>query len=125
MPTPDQVRAAAENHAKFFSAADKESWLDLYAEDAEFTDPYPSPAAVGREGLTAFWDRVHGMAGDYRFDVKQLVVAGDRAAMTFTLSMAMGGDRYEFDGVDVFEVGDDGRIARFNAYWDPTAVRPV
>ena len=125
MPTPDQVREAAENHVKFFSGADKESWLAIFADDAEFTVPYPSPAAVGREGLVGFWDRVYSMAGDYKFDVKQLVVAGDRAAMTFTLSMAMGGSRYEFDGVDVFEVDDAGRIARFNAYWDPTAVRPV
>ena len=125
MPTPDQVREAAENHAKLFSAADKEAWLSLYADDAEFTDPYPAPAAVGRAGLTEFWDRVHTMASDYSFDIRLLTVAGDRAAMAFTLSMTAGGDRYEFDGVDVFEVGDDGRINRFTAYWDPTAVRPV
>lgn len=125
MPTPDQVRSAAENHAKLFSSADKEGWLDLYADNVEFTDPYPSPAAVGRAGLVEFWDRVNAMAGNYSFDIVQLVTAGDRAAMTFTLSMEMGGARYAFDGVDVFEVDDDGKIATFTAYWDPTAVRPL
>lgn len=125
MPTPDQVRAAAENHAKLFSSADKEGWLDLYADNAEFADPYPAPASVGRAGLVEFWDRVHGMASNYSFDNVQIVTAGDRAAMTFTLSMELDGTRYGFDGVDVFEVDDDGKIARFTAYWDPTAVRPL
>lgn len=125
MPTPDQVRAAAENHAKLFSSADKQGWLDIYAENAEFADPYPAPYSVGRAGLVEFWDRVYAMASNYAFDIQQLVVAGDRAVMTFTLSLDMGGDRYAFDGVDVFEVDDDGKIARFTAYWDPTAVRPL
>ena len=80
---------------------------------------------MGRAGLVEFWDRVYAMAGNYSFDNAQIVTAGDRAAMTFTLSMEMGGARYGFDGVDVFEVDDDGKIAKFTADRDPTAVRPL
>lgn len=125
MPTPDQVRAAAENHAKLFASGDKEGWLSLYAPNVEFTDPYPGPALVGHEGLIEFWDRVNALATNYEFDISQLVVAGDRAAMTFTLSLEVAGARYAADAVDVFEVADDGKIAVFTAYWDPTAVRPL
>lgn len=125
MPTPEQVRAAAENHAKLFSSADKEGWLDLYAENASFTDPYPAPALVGREGLIEFWDRVYGLASNYSFEVQSIVTAHDRAAMTFTMTLESGGARYAFDGVDVFLVDEDGKIAEFTAYWDPTAIRPL
>ena len=125
MPTPDQVRAAAENHAKLFAAVDKEAWLDLYADNVSFQDPYPAPPSTGKDGLIEFWDRVHGMAKDYDFEIKILAVAGDRAAMAITASLSMDGARYAFDAVDVFEVNDEGKIARFTAYWDPTAVRPA
>lgn len=125
MPTPEQVRSAAENHAKLFTAVDKDGWLALYSENAEFVDPYPAARYEGREAMSQWWDGVHGMASGYDFDVRQITVAGDRAAMAFTLSMSVGDDRYCFDGVDVFQVDDSGRITQFTAYWDPAHVRPA
>ncbi|HEV7888813.1 MAG TPA: nuclear transport factor 2 family protein [Acidimicrobiales bacterium] len=122
--TPEQVNDTVGAYVKAFEAADKEGWIALFTDDAEQIDPYPAPANVGRAGLAQFWDNVYAMASDYRFDVRQVTVAGDRAAVTFTLSMKTGDMRVEFDGVDLFELADDGRIRRLTAYWDPTQVRP-
>ena len=122
-PLPDELLATVESYRKTFAAADREGWLVLFTDDAEQIDPYPSPPNVGRQGLEAFWDRTFAMASGFEFAVQQVAVAGDRVAMTFTLSMEAAGARYEFDGVDVFEFADDARIAKITAYWDPTKVR--
>jgi steroid delta-isomerase len=125
MPTPDEITATVETYTKSFEAADRERWISLFTEDAEQIDPYPAPANVGHEGLGGFWDRTFAMSSNFEFTAHHKVVAHDRAAMVFTLSLEMGGSRYAFDGVDLFEFADDGRIAKLTAYWDPTQVRPV
>jgi steroid delta-isomerase len=124
-PAPNEIETTIEAYRKAFAAADREGWIALFTEDCEQIDPYPSEPNRGHEMLGAFWDRTFMLASNFEFDMRGLAVAGDRAAMTFTLSMEAGGARYEFDGVDVFEFADDGRIAKLTAYWDPTKVRPV
>jgi steroid delta-isomerase len=125
MPTPDQMTAAVETYVKSFATADKVAWLGLFADDAEQVDPYPAPANVGGEAIEAFWDRTFSIGSDYSFDAPQLIGAGDRLAMPFTLTFTSGGGRYQFDGVDVFEFDDDGKIKRLTAYWDPAKIRPA
>jgi len=125
MPTPDQMTTVVEAYKKAFATADKDAWLALFADDVEQIDPYPSPVNAGLEALGAFWDRSFALGSDFEFDGPEPIVAGDRVAMPFTLSMAAGGARYAFDGVDVFEFDDAGKISRLTAYWDPTKVRPV
>jgi steroid delta-isomerase len=125
MPTPDQMLGVVEAYKKAFTTADKDAWLALFTEDCEQFDPYPGPANVGHEGLTAFWDRSFTLGSDFAFDGPEPIVAGDRVCMPFTISLAMGGARYAFDGVDVFEFDEAGKVKRITAYWDPTKVRPL
>lgn len=125
MPTPEQMTTAVETYAKCFANADKDAWLALFSDDCETIDPYPSPVNEGHEGIGGFWDRSFAMGSNFEFNVGTVVTAGDRVAMPFTLSMEAGGARYEFDGVDVFEFAEDGRIKKLTAYWDPTKVRPA
>lgn len=117
--------AAVEGYKKAFATGDRDAWLALFADDVEQVDPYPSPANVGHEAIGGFWDRSFAMASDFQFDGPDPIVAGDRVAMPFTCSMSAGGARYAFDGVDVFEFDEAGKISRLTAYWDPTKVRPV
>lgn len=125
MPTPEQMTTTVEAYMKAFATADKEGWLALFADDCETIDPYPGDVNKGHEGIGAFWDRSFALGSNFEFDVPHVITAGDRAVMPFTLSMEAGGARYGFDGVDVFEFADDGRIQRLTAYWDPTKVRPI
>jgi steroid delta-isomerase len=125
MPTPEQMTTAVETYQKCFANADKQAWLGLFTDDCEQIDPYPSPANVGREALEGFWDRSFALGSNFEFTTGTLVTAHDTLVMPFTLSMEAAGARYEFDGVDVFQFADDGRIQKLTAYWDPTKVRPV
>jgi ketosteroid isomerase-like protein len=122
MPTPEQVRETVERYVKARDAGDKDAWIGVFAEHAEQIDPYPQPANVGREAIATFWDNVRALVDGFQFTVHQVTVAGDRAAVVFTLTMQSGDTKVAFDGVDVFEIDDDF-VARLTAYWDPAAMR--
>jgi steroid delta-isomerase len=123
MPTPEQIRDVVERYVKSWEAGDKEGWVGCFADDAEQIDPYPQPANVGREAIARFFDTARSLVEEYRFTTHYSAVAGDRCAMTFTLALKTGDTTVEFDGVDLFEVNDDGLISRLTAYWDPSTMR--
>ena len=125
MPTADEVRETIDAYRKAFEAGDREAWLDLFADDCEHVDPVPGEPNRTREARGLFWDNVHGMADRFEFDVKDLVVCGDEAVLTFTMNARSGDAGMQIDIVDVFRVNDDGRIASLRAYWDPARMRPM
>jgi steroid delta-isomerase len=123
VPTPEQVRTAVERYVDTFQRQDRAAWLDLFAPDAVHYDPVGTPPNEGREGIAAFWDRTFAMLEKGRFDVHQVFVCGDQAAMTFTFTGTAGGGGITFEGAETFLVGEDGRIREFRAYWD--TMRPL
>ena len=125
MPTPEQVQAAIRSYVDSFGNNDKDAFVAAFATDAVQIDPYPSPANVGHEAIAGFWDNAHTMAETFEFLVKDTIVCGDRAAVPFTMTMGTAGGKMQFDGVDIFTINDDGKIAEINAYWDMAKIRPA
>jgi steroid delta-isomerase len=123
MPTPEQVRDAVDAYVGAINKGDRQAWLDSFAHDATQIDPVPSPANVGRENIGAFWDRMIGTAESVTFDLRQLHVCGDQAAVVWAITARAGGGGMEFDGVDIFQIDDNGLIASVTAYWDPAQMR--
>lgn len=127
MPTPEQVRATVDAYVKTMEAGDREGWVGLWADDAVHVDPPSEPPHMGKEAIAAFWDRIHELVETFSYDVRDVYVVGDEAAMVFTLTIRFpgGAGGAEFDAVEVFRVGDDGRIASMKAFLDETRMRPV
>jgi steroid delta-isomerase len=123
MPTPEQVRAAVERYVDTFQRQDRDSWVDLFAQDAVHYDPVGTPANRGREAIAGFWDRTFDMLEKGQFEVHNTFVCGDQAAMVFTFTGTAGGGGIIFDGAETFVVDDEGRITEFRAYWD--TMRPL
>jgi uncharacterized protein (TIGR02246 family) len=123
MPTPEQVRAVPERYVETFQRKDREAWLDLFAADAVHYDPVGTAANAGRDPIAAFWDRTFSMLDDGKFETHHVFVCGDEAAMVFTFTGMMTGGGIVFDGVEIFKVDDQGRIAELRAYWD--TMRPL
>jgi steroid delta-isomerase len=124
MPTPEQVRAAVDAYIDAYQRSDRDAFLDAFAEGGVVIDPVGTPPHGGRDARAAFWDSVHQLAERITFDVNDVIVAGDEAAMVFTIHSKVGDATLEIDAVDVFTVGDDGRIAQMKAYWDLARARP-
>lgn len=129
MPTPEQVRAAVDAYVDAYQQNDREAFLDAFADDGVVIDPVGMPPNAGREARGAFWDLVHGMAGNLRFEVKHVHVCASEAAMVFEIHARTGDGAGDggmiIDAVDIFEVGDDGRIVQVKAYWEMEKARPA
>ncbi len=125
MPTPEQVRAAVDAYVDAYNRDDRQRFLDAFAADGVIVDPVGTPAHVGVEARGAFWDGVHQLSETLTLDVHHVHVAGDGAAMVFTVLARTGEAGVAMDAVDVFRVADDGSIAELAAYWDMTKARQI
>lgn len=128
-PDPDAIRSLVDRYVATFSAADREAWLDLWAEGATMEDPVGSPLRTTREEWGAFFDESHAMVDSLRLvRTGPVRVSGAEAAFPMQARPVLGGDEYCVDIIDVMsftEVGGQVRIATMRAFWDPTALRPA
>ena len=91
----------------------------LFADEAEIEDPVGAPPLVGPGGMAVFHKRLHRAWQSLVMTPSAPYVRGNRAAVRWTASgMSAAGKAIAFEGINVFEVGDDGRIARLQAFWD-------
>jgi steroid delta-isomerase len=125
MPSPEQVQAAVDAYVAAYMANDRAAFLDAFADDGVIEDPVGTPAHVGREARGAFWDTVHQLTERMTFDVKDVVVCGDEAAMVFRIHAGAADAGIVIDAVDIFQVDDDGKIASMRAYWDMSRATPA
>ena len=124
----DAVDAAREAMAAV-SAGDRQAWLDLYADDAVLEDPVggspldPEGKGLrGRAALEGFWDLIIG-PNDFSFEITRSHSGGSEAAMVATVrGHYANGAEVTYDGVFVYEVGNDRKIQSVRAFWDINSV---
>jgi steroid delta-isomerase len=125
MPSPELVRAAVDAYVAAYRDNDRAAFLDAFAAEGVIVDPVGTPAHEGREARGAFWDAVHQLTEQITFDVKDIVVCGNEAAMVFRIQAGSGDGGLILDAVDVFEVDDHGKITLVEAYWDMSRAVPA
>ena len=125
MPSPEQVQAAVDAYVAAYQANDKAAFLDAFADDGVVIDPVGTPPHGGRDARGTFWDTVHQLTERLTFDVKDVVVCGNEAAMVFRIHAGTADAGLVMDAVDIFEVDDDGKIASMRAYWDMSRATPA
>src|SRR4051794_12387959 len=102
MPTPEQIQAVVRSYVDGLESGDRAAWLACFAPDATQIDPYPTPANVGRDAIGKMFDNARNVVDSFSFDVKDVIVCGDRGVMTFTMTAGTAGGKMQLDGVDVF-----------------------
>jgi steroid Delta-isomerase len=125
MASPEQVQAAVDAYVAAYHENDRDAFLDAFATDGVIVDPVGTLPHAGREARGAFWDTVHQLTERMTFDVKDVVVCGNEAAMVFAIHASSGDAGIVLDAVDIFEVDDDGKIASMRAYWDMGRATPA
>jgi uncharacterized protein (TIGR02246 family) len=121
MPTPDQVRTTVASYVGAIHAKDRDSFLGLFAPDAVTQDPVPAPPNQGPDAIASWWDTMLAPLEKIVFDIRDLHVCGDQAAMVWTITATPpGASPFQMKGVDVFTVAEDGKIRSMYAYWDPS-----
>jgi steroid delta-isomerase len=123
MPSPEQVQSVIDAYIDGYRRNDKQGVLDLFRSDAVWHDPVGAPPHVGHEGIGAFWDQAHAMADSIVLEPRFVVVAGDEGVMSFEIHVGTPGGTMVIDAVEIFTIGDDGKIVLLKAYWDMAQAR--
>lgn len=118
--SPDTIAHAVRTYFLAIRAMDADAFANAFAEDGTTFDPVGSPAITGRTALRGFFQSICSNFKSVALDEDSVFVAGNGAAVKWTGSgTSTAGKDVKFEGIDVFEVNEDGKIQTIHAYWNP------
>jgi len=118
VPTTALLRETIARYATVISSRDADAYAALFTADAVQVDPYPTPPNVGRDAIRGFIQRSFDACEAMTFEPVEVHPVGDRAAITFHITVSLaGGGTMHIRGVEIFTVDDDGLISAVDAYW--------
>jgi len=117
---PDKISRAVRAYFLAIRAMDADAFANTFAEDGTTFDPVGSPAITGREALREFFKSICSNFKSVSLEEDSVFLAGNGAAVKWTgRGTSTSGKKVNFEGVDVIEVNDDGKIKTIYAYWNP------
>jgi steroid delta-isomerase len=123
MPLPGTIQQVVEDYFAAIRAMDPEAWLNTFAENAVSNDPVGGVPIEGHKGLRQFFQDVGGAFETLGITEDHVFVAGNQAAVKWTgRGVGKNGAEVTFEGIDVFEVNDQGKIQTLWGYWNPNAL---
>lgn len=112
--------------ARYFGAirsSNSQAWAGTFADGALVYDVTGDPTQAGRIGLRQFFTSHRGTFESLSLTEDDVVVSGDKAAVKWTgRGEGKNGRLVRFEGVNVFEIGPEGKIRLAWSYWNPEAV---
>jgi steroid delta-isomerase len=121
MPSPAVIQKTVAAYFAAIRATDRATWLGTFAEDAVSHDPVGGAPVMGREGLGQFFDTIAGLFERLSMTEDHVFVAGNGAAVKFSgRGVGKNGRTVTFEGIDVFELNEGGKIQKVWGYWDPS-----
>ncbi len=119
----DRTQKAVADYFAAIRAMDADAWLSTLAADAVTHDPVGAPPNNGHAALRQFFEGIAGAFEKVRLFEDHVFVNGNEAAVKWTgRGVGKNGRSVTFEGIDVFEVNDEGKIQRLRGYWNPAAM---
>ncbi len=118
--SPDKISRAVRGYFLAIRAMDADGFANTFAENGTTFDPVGSPAITGRDALCEFFRSICKNFKSVSLTEDSVFVAGNGAAVKWTgHGTSTNGREVNFEGIDVFEVNEDGKIQTIHAYWNP------
>lgn len=118
--SPEVVSKAIKTYFAAIGAMDIPAIVNSFAEDAVSHDPVGALPIEGHQKLTEFFQSITAAFKEVGLTADQVFVAGTGAAVKWTGSgISKNGNKVRFEGIDVFDVNEAGKIQRLYAYWNP------
>ncbi|PYS58663.1 MAG: ketosteroid isomerase [Acidobacteria bacterium] len=116
----DKISRAVRGYFLAIRAMDADGFANTFAENGTTFDPVGSPAITGRNALREFLQSICKNFKTVSLTEDFVFVAGNGAAVKWTgHGTSTNGREVNFEGIDVFEVNEDGKIQTVHAYWNP------
>jgi steroid Delta-isomerase len=123
--TPEQVRAAIQKYVEAWTTNNKELLLSVFATDASWSDPVGTPAFIGHEGISAFWEFAHqDSKRELCPKVNRMAACGNEGVLDFIMQVRIPSlnQGLNLHVIDRFVLNDAGKIQIAQAYWDETCI---
>jgi len=118
--SPEVVSKAVKAYFAATRAMDQQAWVDTFAADAISYDPVGAPPIEGHQKIGEFFQTIMAAFKEVGLSEDQVFVAGNGAAVKWSGNgISKQGKKVHFEGIDVFEVNEAGKIQRVYAYWNP------
>lgn len=102
---------------------DPDAWAACFAEQAISYEPGAPTPLQGRAALRQFLAGVLAAFQKIGMTEDHVFLSGNRAAVKFTgRGKGKNGREVVFEGIDVFEINQAGKIQTMWGYWDPAAM---
>jgi steroid delta-isomerase len=102
---------------------DADRWVNVFAPDAVTNDPVGTPPIKGREAIRGFITHIFGSFKEVGLTEREVYACGNSAAVKWTgKAVTPAGKEVLFEGVDVIDCNDEGKIVLVRAFWDPGPV---
>jgi len=119
----EQVQKAVTDYFAAIRAMDADAWVATFADDAVNYDPVGAPPNEGHAALRQFFEGIAGAFEQVGLFEDHVFVSGNEAAVKWTgRGTGKNGRAVTFEGIDVFEINDAGKIQTIHAYWNPAAM---
>src|SRR5260370_23450253 len=116
----DKISRAVRAYFMAIRARDADAFANTFAEDGTTHDPVGSAAITGRDALREFFQSICKNFKSLSLTEDSVFVAGNGAAIKWTgHGTSTTGREVKFQGVDVLEVNENGKIKTVHAYWNP------
>lgn len=118
--SPEVISKAVKAYFEAIRAGDIPAILRTFTEDAITHDPVGAPANHGHQKIDEFFQTVTAAFKEVGLTEDQVFIAGNGAAVKWTgRGISKQGRDVKFEGIDVFEIAENGKIHRLYAYWNP------
>jgi len=116
----DKISRAVRAYFLAIRAMDANAFANSFAEDGTTYDPVGSPAITGRDAIREFLASICKNFKSVGLTEDAVFVAGNGAAVKWTgKGTSNSGKEVRFEGIDVIEINEDGKIQNVHAYWNP------
>jgi steroid delta-isomerase len=118
--SPETVSQAVRAYFAAIRAMNEQAWIDTFAEDAVSHDPVGAPAMAGHQSLREFFQTITSAFKEVGLTEDEIFIAGNGAAVKWSgRGISQRGRKAHFEGIDVFEINEAGKIQTLHAYWNP------
>ena len=118
--SPEIISNAIKNYFAALRAMDERAWVRTFAEDAVTYDPVGAPPTHGHQKLAEFFQTITAAFKEVGLTEDEIFIAGNGAAVKWTgRGVSQAGRKVKFEGIDVFEINEAGKIQTLHAYWNP------
>src|SRR5687768_4700942 len=117
---PEMISKAVKTYFAAIRAMDIPAIVRTFAEDAVTEDPVGTPANHGHKKIQEFFETVTAGFKEVGLTEDQVFITGNAAAVKWTgRGVSKQGRKVKFEGIDVIEVNEAGKIQTLHAYWNP------